>query len=134
MIDVLLAEDNKTNQLVFSKMIADLPVRLRIANNGQEALDEIASARPDLVFMDISMPGMDGRQATRHIRAEEDAEGMPRLPVIAVTAHAMSGDREAFLAEGLDDYVTKPVRKAALRAAIDRAMPGRLPTPQDETP
>ncbi|MHA6324523.1 ATP-binding protein [Roseivivax sp. CAU 1753] len=129
LIDMLLAEDNKTNQLVFSKMVGDLPVRLRIAENGREALDEIAARRPDLVFMDISMPGMDGKEATRRLRAEEARTGAARLPVIAVTAHAMTGDREAILAEGLDDFVTKPVRKAAIRAAIEAALPGRLPVP-----
>ncbi|SIS52980.1 hypothetical protein SAMN05421759_101234 [Roseivivax lentus] len=126
-IDLLLAEDNKTNQLVFTKMVADLPVRLRIAGNGQEALDQIAEARPDAVFMDISMPGMDGKEATRRLRAEEARSGAARLPIIAVTAHAMPGDREALIAAGLDDYVTKPVRKAAIRAAIAAALPGRLP-------
>lgn len=126
LIDVLLAEDNKTNQLVFSKMLSDLPIRLRIAENGQEALDQIAASRPDLVFMDISMPGMDGKEATRRLRAEEDRSGAPRLPVIAVTAHAMSEDRKATMASGLDDYITKPVRKAAIRAAIEAALPGRI--------
>ncbi|SFQ02724.1 hypothetical protein SAMN05421853_101343 [Roseivivax halotolerans] len=125
-IDVLLAEDNATNQLVFSKMVADLPIRLRVASNGQDALDEIAARRPDLVFMDISMPGMDGKEATRRLRQSEADTGAPRLPVIAVTAHAMDGDREAILAEGLDDYIVKPVRKAAIRNAIERALPGVL--------
>lgn len=128
-IDVLLAEDNRTNQLVFSKMVADLPVRLRMVGNGQEALDEIAAARPDLVFMDISMPGMDGKEATRRIRAAERMARGPRLPVIAVTAHAMAGDREAIMAEGLDDYITKQVRKATICQAIARALPGRIDCP-----
>ncbi len=127
LIDVLLAEDNKTNQLVFAKMVAGLPVRLRIVANGQEALDAIAEARPELVFMDISMPGMDGKEATRRLRAQEMRDEGTRLPIIAVTAHAMAGDREAALAGGMDDYITKPVRKAAIRAAIEAALPGRLP-------
>ena len=112
--EILLAEDNRTNQLVFRKMIAGLDVDLRLASNGLEAVEAYRSHHPDAVFMDISMPGMDGKQATREIRLIEQEEGAPRVPVIAVTAHAMAEDRAAILAAGLDDYLTKPVRKAEL--------------------
>jgi signal transduction histidine kinase/DNA-binding response OmpR family regulator len=110
--DVLVAEDNKTNQLVFRKMAKDFNVSLRFANNGLEALQEFRKKRPDMIFMDISMPQMDGKQATREIRLIE-GEG-PNVPIIAVTAHAMSGDKESILEAGLTDYLTKPLRKAAL--------------------
>ena len=110
--DVLVAEDNKTNQLVFRKMASAFDLDLRFANNGLEAVEAFRERRPDLIFMDISMPQMDGKQATREIRALE-GDG-PHVPIIAVTAHAMAGDREAVLEAGLDDYLTKPLRKAEL--------------------
>ncbi|MGR3272795.1 response regulator [Thalassococcus profundi] len=113
---VLLAEDNKTNQMVFRKMVKALDLDLRIANDGFEAVAAFQEARPHLVFMDISMPGMDGKQATREIRGLEGAG--PHVPIVAVTAHAMDGDRAAILAAGLDDYLTKPLRKADLVAMI----------------
>ncbi|MBV7395461.1 response regulator [Mameliella sediminis] len=116
-LDVLVAEDNKTNQLVFSKMAKSFNVTLRFANNGIEAVAAYREQRPDMIFMDISMPQMDGKQATREIRALEG--GGPQVPIIAVTAHAMTGDREAILEAGLNDYLTKPLRKAALAEKID---------------
>ncbi|WP_353473584.1 PAS-domain containing protein [Salipiger sp. H15] len=124
-LDVLLAEDNRTNQLVFRKMAEALgrELALRFASDGAEAVGAFEARRPDLVFMDISMPGMDGKEATQRIRAME-GEG-PHVPIIAVTAHAMSGDREALLAAGLDDYLTKPLRKAELARLIERwGVPG----------
>ena len=119
-LDVLLAEDNRTNQLVFRKMVQKLgqPLRLRFADNGIEAVRAYREQRPDLIFMDISMPHMDGREATREIRALE--AGGPRVPIIAVTAHAMTGDREGVIEAGLDDYLTKPLRKAELAALLDK--------------
>ncbi|EPX83026.1 hybrid sensor histidine kinase/response regulator [Salipiger mucosus] len=118
-LDVLVAEDNRTNQLVFRKMIERIgrPLDLRFADNGLEAIEAVRARRPDIVFMDISMPHMDGKQATREIRKMEGPG--PRLPIIAVTAHAMTGDRDSFLEAGLDDYITKPVRKAALQRLLE---------------
>lgn len=116
LLDVLVAEDNKTNQLVFSKMAKGFDVALRFANNGIEAVEAFRKRRPDMIFMDISMPRMDGKQATREIRAIE-GDG-PHVPIIAVTAHAMAGDREGILEAGLDDYLTKPLRKAELAKKI----------------
>jgi CheY-like chemotaxis protein len=116
-LDVLVAEDNKTNQLVFRKMASSFDVDLRFANNGLEAVAEYRKRRPDLIFMDISMPEMDGKEATREIRKlEGDCD---HVPIIAVTAHAMAGDKEAILEAGLDDYLTKPLRKAQLGEKID---------------
>ncbi|ETA50807.1 response regulator [Ponticoccus alexandrii] len=117
LLDVLVAEDNKTNQLVFRKMAAGFDIALRFANNGLEAVEAFRERRPDIVFMDISMPRMDGKQATREIRRLE-GEGA-RVPIIAVTAHAMAGDREAVLEAGLTDYLTKPLRKAALAEKLE---------------
>ncbi|MCR8548285.1 response regulator [Salipiger sp. P9] len=119
-LSVLLAEDNRTNQLVFRKMVQrlGLPLDLRLAGNGIEAVAAYREARPDLIFMDISMPRMDGKEATREIRALE-GDG-PRVPIIAVTAHAMAGDRDGILAAGLDDYLTKPLRKSELMALLQK--------------
>jgi CheY-like chemotaxis protein len=111
---VLAAEDNRTNQLVFQKMVRDLDIDLVFASNGREAVELWGSFRPDMIFMDISMPEMDGREATRAIRAAEAARGAPRTPIVALTAHAMEGDREDILAAGLDHYLTKPLRKSAI--------------------
>ncbi len=116
-LDVLVAEDNKTNQLVFRKMASSFDVDLRFANNGLEAVAEYQKRRPDLIFMDISMPEMDGKEATREIRKLEGDRD--HVPIIAVTAHAMAGDKEAILEAGLDDYLTKPLRKAQLGEKID---------------
>jgi signal transduction histidine kinase/CheY-like chemotaxis protein len=121
---VLAAEDNKTNQLVLGKMLAGLDIDLRFANDGRQALDLYTSFRPDLVFMDISMPGMDGKQSTREIRRFEGANGLARTPVVALTAHAMAGDAGEILEAGLDVHLTKPLRKDQLLAQLDRAHPG----------
>ena len=122
-LDVLLAEDNRTNQLVFRKMVEDLPLSLRIAVNGAEAVAQFEAQRPDLVFMDVSMPEMDGIEATARIRALEAERGLRPTPIIALTAHAMTGDAERFLAAGMSRFMTKPVRKALLAEAIaDRQM------------
>jgi signal transduction histidine kinase/ActR/RegA family two-component response regulator len=110
--NVLLAEDNRTNQMVFRKMVGTLDIVLRTANDGFEAVRAFEDDRPDVIFMDISMPGMDGKQATAKIR-ELEGDG-PHVPIIAVTAHAMEGDRETILEAGLTDYLTKPLRKQAL--------------------
>ncbi len=109
---VLLAEDNRTNQLVFRKMVSKLDLDLAIANDGFEAVTAFESNCPDVIFMDISMPGMDGKEATARIRALEG--NGPHVPIIAVTAHAMDGDKDIILDAGLTDYLTKPLRKDAL--------------------
>ncbi len=135
-LDVLLAEDNRTNQLVFRKMIQklDLSIKLRFAANGVEALEAYRERRPDIVFMDISMPRMDGKEATREIRKLE-TDGRPRVPIIAVTAHAMAGDRDGILEAGLDDYLTKPLRRTELAHLVDKwSGPDAVPIAQAEAP
>ena len=114
---VLTAEDNKTNQLVFRKMVKDLCIELQFANNGEEAVDAYQSYQPDMIFMDISMPKMDGKTATEAIRTLEAQTG-GHIPIIALTAHAMNGDDNGILAAGLDHYLTKPMRKKEIHAAI----------------
>lgn len=131
---ILAAEDNRTNQLVFRKMVADFDVDLQFAGNGREAVELWRSFRPDLVFMDISMPEMDGREAARTIRAIEAESGLTRTPIVAVTAHAVDGDGEAILAAGIDHHLTKPLKKAAIAAKINEFCPSnvRPATGQDQ--
>ncbi len=120
---ILAAEDNRTNQVVFGKMVKDLDVELIFADNGREAVERFQTFRPDVIFMDISMPEMDGREATRAIRAIEAANGGGRVPVVAMTAHAMAHDEDEILAAGLDHYLTKPLRKAAIWDRISALQP-----------
>ena len=112
---VLTAEDNRTNQLVFQKMVRDIDIDLVFANNGREAVELWQSFKPDMIFMDISMPEMDGKEAARAIRA---AEGAAHVPIVALTAHAMDGDADGILAAGIDRYMTKPLRKQAITATL----------------
>jgi CheY-like chemotaxis protein len=113
---VLVAEDNRTNQLVFQKMIRDAQIELQFANNGREAVEMYQSFAPDMIFMDISMPEMDGRDAARAIRTLE--AGASHVPIVALTAHAMDGDEQSILAAGIDRYMTKPLRKALILDTI----------------
>jgi signal transduction histidine kinase/DNA-binding response OmpR family regulator len=131
---ILAAEDNKTNQLVFSKLVKSCDIDLTFAGNGTEAVAAFEAERPDLIFMDISMPGMDGKQATRRIRAIEAERGLPPVRIVALTAHAMAGDAEEILSHGLDKHLTKPLKKPAIFAEITAACPenARPPLP-DET-
>lgn len=119
---VLAAEDNRTNQLVFGKMVRDLDIELEFAANGREAVDLWQSFHPDLIFMDISMPEMDGKEAARAIRAAEASSGA-HVPIVALTAHAMDGDEAAVLAAGIDRYMTKPLRKSAIVRMIAEMAP-----------
>ena len=112
---VLAAEDNRANRLILQRMLAELDIALLFAADGAEAVAAFERERPDLILMDISMPGMDGREATRRIRA---AEGGARVPIVAMTAHALAGDEEAIRAAGLDGYLAKPLRKAEIREVV----------------
>lgn len=124
---VLAAEDNRTNQLVFRKMVRDLDIDLEFAANGREAVELWRSFRPDLIFMDISMPEMDGKQAASAIRTAEAGTGL-HVPILALTAHAMDGDEAGILASGIDRYMTKPLRKSAIaRAIADLCPPAARP-------
>lgn len=125
---VLTAEDNRTNQLVFRKMVKDLDIDLRFANDGLEAVAEFKKDRPDLMFMDISMPQMDGMEATQTIRAIEQETSAEPLTIVALTAHAMAGDDARILAAGLSYYLTKPLRKAEIHGKIAEFAPaGTMP-------
>jgi len=120
---ILAAEDNKTNRLVFSKLVKALNIELEFAENGIEAVEKWQELQPDLVFMDISMPQMDGKEATIEIRKLEAELGRKHTTIVALTAHAMDGDDAEILAAGLDHYLTKPLRKAAIFERIEKETP-----------
>ena len=123
---ILLAEDNKTNQIVAIGILRKLGYRADIVANGREAVDAVRLVPYDLVFMDVDMPEMDGIEATRRIRAAESGSGR-HLRIIAMTAHAILGYRERCLEAGMDDYVTKPLRLAEVRAALEGKSAGENP-------
>ena len=116
-IDILIAEDNDVNQLVFGQILNGFGLSYRIAGNGRTAVEMYRSLRPRLVLMDVSMPEMNGYEATRAIRAIEAQNG-DRTPIIGVTAHALKGDREKCIEAGMDDYLPKPVSPDRLGAKI----------------
>ncbi|HEV2500471.1 MAG TPA: PAS domain-containing protein [Terriglobia bacterium] len=122
---ILLAEDNKVNQTLATRLLAKHGHNVTVANNGREALAWIEKQPFDLVLMDVQMPDMDGLEATAAIRTKEKTAG-GHLPIIAMTAHAMKGDCEACLQGGMDGYVSKPVRHEDLWRTIDGIMRPRV--------
>ena len=120
---ILLAEDNPTNQKFAVRAIEKAGHSVVVANNGREAVEAVEKDSYDVVLMDVHMPEMDGLEATRTIRARQHAAEHPRrLPIIAMTANAMKGDREQCLEAGMDGYVAKPVKRKILFAEIDRVL------------
>lgn len=118
-IRVLLAEDDDVNVLVACGILEKAGYRVDVARNGHEVLPMLAAGSFDVVLMDIQMPGMDGFEATAAIREKEKHTG-GRIPIIAMTAHAVSGYRERCLAAGMDDYVSKPIRFNLLLQALNQ--------------
>lgn len=123
-LHILLAEDNHVNQIVASRMLEKLGHSVVIVSNGREAISLLAQQSFDLVLMDIQMPEMDGLTATQKIR-ESETDGRCRMPIIAVTAHAMKGDRERCLDGGMDGYISKPINCQELEDGIAAAFPGQ---------
>ncbi|AIE83843.1 putative histidine kinase [Fimbriimonas ginsengisoli Gsoil 348] len=119
-LKVLVAEDNEVNQIVAHRLISGLGMEVRIAGDGKEAVEMSSEDRYDLIFMDCQMPVVDGFEATGLIRAGE-SEGV-RIPIIAMTANASQSDREACLAAGMDDFLTKPVTESEIVATIGRVL------------
>ncbi len=117
-VRILLVEDNLVNQKLADKMLTKAGYHIDIAENGQVAIDKYTAAPDnyDLVLMDIQMPEKDGMEATRTIREQ----GFDSVPIIAMTAHAMKGDREKFLAAGMNDYLTKPIKREIVLGVIDK--------------
>jgi two-component system sensor histidine kinase/response regulator len=118
---ILLAEDNPVNQKLAVRLLEKQGHTVVAVGNGQAALTAVAQQRFDLVLMDVQMPEMDGLEATAAIREHEHQSGR-HIPIIAMTAHAMQGDRERCLAAGMDDYITKPMQATELYAAIERLL------------
>jgi two-component system, sensor histidine kinase and response regulator len=114
---VLLAEDNQVNQLVAARIFEKLGHRVTVVGNGREALSAVQSGKFDFIAMDVQMPEMDGLEATTAIRIWEKTAGT-NIPIMAMTAHAMKGDRERCLAVGMDGYISKPIRSKELEQAI----------------
>lgn len=124
---VLLVEDTPINQTLETLLLKRMGYEVSLANNGIEAIEACASHHFDLILMDIQMPEMGGIEATQVLRAMEANHQMPYTPIIAVTANALKGDRERYMAAGMDGYVSKPIAVEALRKEIKRVLP---PTPE----
>ena len=118
-IDILVAEDNEVNQLVFSQILSETDCTFHIVDNGRLAMEACSELKPRMILMDVSMPEMNGLEATRAIRSAE-ADSGAHVPIIGVTAHALKGDRERCLEAGMDDYLPKPISPKALIAKIER--------------
>jgi PAS domain S-box-containing protein len=117
---VLVVEDNPMNQIIAREMVAALGLLPAVVGSGEEAMLSCQSTPPDLVLMDIQMPGMDGLETTRRLRALQDAGSLRRFPIIALTAHAMPSDRQASISAGMDEHLTKPVQLEQLRTVLQR--------------
>ena len=130
---ILLAEDSLVNQRLAVGLLERHGHRVTIANNGREALDLSAGDNFDVILMDVQMPELDGLEATRQIRQREQG-GPRRVPIIAMTAHALKGDRERCLAAGMDEYVSKPVRERQLLTALCVVLGDEVPPPPAEMP
>jgi PAS domain S-box-containing protein len=118
---ILLAEDNAVNRLLAIRLLERSGHHVQVATNGREAVSLWESQSFDVILMDVQMPDLDGFEATAMIRRAEQSSGSPRMPIIAMTAHALTGDRERCLEAGMDGYVSKPIEPAVLFAELTRA-------------
>jgi len=118
----LVAEDNRVNQRLIVRMLEKLGLVVKLANDGAEALRELSASVYDVVFMDVNMPVLDGLEATRRIVEMEKLAGRAHAPIVALTAHAIKGDRERFLDAGMDEYLSKPVSLADLRGVLAKLL------------
>jgi CheY-like chemotaxis protein len=125
---VLLVEDNEENRDMLARRLARRGWHAIIATDGLQGVDLASSEHPDLVLMDMSLPGLDGWEATRRLKSNPDTRG---IPVIALTAHAMAGDRENALAAGCDEFETKPVEFAELLAKMHSLVASRKEDDRD---
>ncbi|TIX12542.1 MAG: response regulator [Mesorhizobium sp.] len=118
-LDILVAEDNEVNQMVFTQILGETGYGFEIVGNGRKALDAYGRLKPRMILMDVSMPEMNGLEATAAIRRLEEESGM-HVPIVGVTAHALKGDRERCLDAGMDDYLPKPISPRALLEKLER--------------
>ncbi|MEE9613819.1 MAG: response regulator [Thermodesulfobacteriota bacterium] len=121
---VLVVEDNVMNKILVKEILNLHGYEVIEAATGEEAVEMALSGKPDIVLMDVNLPGMDGVAATRAIK---DTEGFEGMPVVAITASAMKGDEEKFMGSGFDGYIPKPVDVAVLLDSIERALRQRKP-------
>jgi PAS domain S-box-containing protein len=119
---LLVAEDDAISALVVQRILEKLGHSVIVARDGREAVEMAQAQRPDLILMDVSMPELDGIEAAAAIREAERRDGRPGIPIVALTAHAMAGDRETLLQAGMDDYLSKPVSRTELQAAMGRLL------------
>jgi CheY-like chemotaxis protein/HPt (histidine-containing phosphotransfer) domain-containing protein len=132
-LDILLAEDSLVNQRLAVGLLERHGHHLTIANNGREAIEALSKQAFDVLLMDVQMPEMDGLEATRRIRQLEASRG-GHVPIIAMTAHALKGDRERCLGAGMDEYVSKPVRERQLLSALRTVLGDGIPELPPEAP
>ena len=121
--------EKKNTILVATNLLDNFGYRYEVAHNGQEALDKFSPGKYSIILLDVQMPLMDGYECTRHIRKFEKAKGALRVPIIAITAHALKGDREKCIAVGMNDYITKPFNPHQLQAALIKYIvdpPGKI--------
>jgi len=119
-IDVLVAEDNEVNQIVFQQILEEANVKFKIVENGRLAVAAFKAHKPRMIIMDVSMPEMNGKDATAAIRSWEREEKMKRIPIVGVTAHALKGDMESCIEAGMDDYLSKPVSPQKLAIKVEQ--------------
>ena len=137
---ILVTEDNIINQKLIKRILEEHGITVDIANNGLESFEKRRAGNYDLLFMDIQMPVMDGIEATHEILDYEEDEEVPHVPIVALTANALKGDRERFLGEGMDEYITKPIETTELLYILNKFLSGKsststkAPVEKKETP
>ena len=125
-VRALVAEDNVINQKLIHRTLANLGIRVTVANNGEEALQMREEKEFDIILMDIQMPVMNGIEATRAILEYEKQHGVAHIPIVALTANALKGDRERFLAEGMDEYASKPIEVDVIKSLLKKYFPDKI--------
>ena len=132
-LNILLTEDNAVNQKLATRILQKWGHEVDVANNGREALRLLKKSSPDLILMDLQMPEMGGLEATQIIRKRE-AISNGHIPIVAMTAHAMKGDREKCLAAGMDDYLSKPIQRKELKEVLQRYIEHKAASKRSESP
>ncbi len=122
----LVAEDNIINQKLIRRTLEDLGLEITVANNGLEAFEKRKNGDYDVIFMDIQMPVLDGIEATQEILDYEEDFEVPHVPIIALTANALKGDRERFMDAGMDEYTTKPLVRAELTSLLNHFLAHKI--------